>query len=111
MNGARLRRRAHVRLTLIADDLVGDAKFFQQPQHALRAGVIELMNGEHGDFPSRFWRVLRQASVVPAARWKVEMPEITRMLLTAVIYPGNIRRHLGACHESGVRHPLRRLRG
>jgi hypothetical protein len=43
------------------------------------------MDGEHRDSPSRFWRIARQALVVPAARRKVEMAEkadITRMLLT-----------------------------
>jgi hypothetical protein len=43
------------------------------------------MDGEHRDSPKPPWRISRQALVVPAARWKVEMPEkadITRMLLT-----------------------------
>jgi hypothetical protein len=48
MDRAQLRRRAHVRLTLVADDLIGHAEFFQQPQHPLRAGIIEVMDGEHG---------------------------------------------------------------
>ena len=37
MDGAQLRRRAHVRLALIADDLIGHTEFFQQPEHTLRA--------------------------------------------------------------------------
>src|ERR1700716_524035 len=55
MNRAQLGRRAHIRLTLIADDLVRKPKFFQQPQHALGAGIVEMMDGEHGDSPSGFW--------------------------------------------------------
>src|ERR1700680_4088657 len=106
MNRAQFRRRAHVRPTLIADDLVGDAKFFQQPQHALGAGVIEMMDGEHGDSPSGLAH-LAPRLVVPAARREVELPEeadITRMLLTNEIYPGNtVHRNSGAFHESGVR--------
>jgi hypothetical protein len=51
MNRAQFGRRPHVRLTLIADDLVGNAEFFQQPQHALGAGIVEVMNGEHGVSP------------------------------------------------------------
>jgi hypothetical protein len=35
-------------LTLIADDLVGNAKLLQQPQHALGTGVVEVMDDEHG---------------------------------------------------------------
>src|SRR5712691_9050264 len=51
MDRAQLRRRAHVRLTLIADDLVSHAEFLQQPQHALGAGIVEMMDGQHGEFP------------------------------------------------------------
>ena len=53
MDRAKLGRRAHVRLPLIADDLVGHAEFFQEPQHALRAGIVEMMDNEHGDSPGR----------------------------------------------------------
>ena len=42
MNRAQLGRRAHVRLTLIADDLVGYAKLLKQPEHALGAGIVEM---------------------------------------------------------------------
>ncbi len=48
VNRAQFCRRPHVRLTLIPDDLVGDAKLLQQPQHALGTGVVEVMDGEHG---------------------------------------------------------------
>ena len=48
VNGAQFLRRAHVRLALIADDLVGHAELFEQPQHALRAGIVEMMNRQHG---------------------------------------------------------------
>ncbi len=51
MDRAQLRRRAHIRLTLIADDLISHAEFLQQPQHALGAGVVEMMDGQHGEFP------------------------------------------------------------
>ena len=32
-------------------DFVGKAKFLQQPQHPLGAGIVEMMEREHGDFP------------------------------------------------------------
>jgi hypothetical protein len=48
MNGAQLLWRPHVRLTLVADDLVRDAELFEEPQHALRAGIVEMMNRQHG---------------------------------------------------------------
>jgi hypothetical protein len=51
MDRAQLRRRAHIRLTLIADDFVRHAKLFQQPQHALGTGIVEMMDGQHGEFP------------------------------------------------------------
>ena len=37
MNVAQFFGRAHISLTLIADDLVRHAQFLQQPQHTLRA--------------------------------------------------------------------------
>ena len=84
MDRAQLGRRAHVGLALVADDLVGHAEFFQQPQHALRAGIVEMMDGEHGDSPGR--RALRRALVVPAATAESRDARtrryITRMLLT-----------------------------
>src|ERR1700720_1308423 len=48
MDGAQLGRRAHVGLTLVTDDLVGDAKLLEQPQQALRTGIVEVMDDEHG---------------------------------------------------------------
>src|SRR3981081_1254573 len=93
MDCAQFGRRAHVRLTLVAHDLVRYAKLFQQPQHALGAGIVEVMNGKHGGSPRTLAR-RRDALVVPARRGKVEMLQqggnITRMLLTRLIYPGNI---------------------
>src|SRR6266446_10052856 len=93
MDGAQLRRRTHVRLTPVADDLVGDAKFLQQPQHALRAGVVEMMNGEHCDSPQPLLALLRAIRWCQPRAGKSRCPErgdITRMLLTDEIYPGNI---------------------
>ena len=59
-----------------------------------------MMDDEHRYSPKRLLAHLALDLVVPAARWKVEVPEkadITRMLLTELIYPGNIvRRNLGA---------------
>ena len=66
MNGAQFRGRAHVRLALIADDLIGDAEFFEQPQHALRAGIVEMMHRQHGRPP-------KCRALVPAGCGKVEM--------------------------------------
>src|SRR6476660_5542399 len=93
MNRAQLRRRAHVRLALVADDLVGDAKFFQEPQHALRAGVVEMMDGEHRDSPKPLLALLRAVRWCQPRAGKSRCPkrgDITRMLLTDEIYPGNI---------------------
>jgi hypothetical protein len=51
VNGAQFPRRAHVGLALIAHDLVGHGEFFEQPQHALRAGIVEMMHRQHGRPP------------------------------------------------------------
>jgi hypothetical protein len=79
-------------LTLIADDLVGHAKLLKQPEHALGAGIVEMMDGEHGWSPGVGASARRL--VVPAGRWKVEMAraetDITLILSTKQIYPGNI---------------------
>src|SRR5216683_3611996 len=42
------RRQPRLRVALIVLHLVGHAEFFQQPQNPLRAGVVEMMDGEHG---------------------------------------------------------------
>src|SRR5258708_34771885 len=69
MNLAQLFRRAHIGLTLIADDIVGNAELFQQPQHPLRARIVEMMNGQHGCPPDiGAWR----GGLVPAGGAKVE---------------------------------------
>src|SRR6476620_12309530 len=47
MDRAQFFWRTHVGLALVAHNLVGDAEFFEQPQHALRAGIVEMMNGQH----------------------------------------------------------------
>jgi len=62
MDRAQLCRRVHIWLTLIADDRVGQVQLFQQPQHALRARVIEMMDGEHNDSPG-------DTSLLFGARW------------------------------------------
>src|SRR3546814_151110 len=36
-------------IALVALDLVRDLQLFEQPQHALRAGVVEVMDGDHAD--------------------------------------------------------------
>src|SRR5258706_2854945 len=43
-------RKPWLRAALIALHLIGYPQFFQQPQNPLRAGVIEMMQGEHGCF-------------------------------------------------------------
>src|ERR1700738_3368750 len=58
MNRAQFCRRPHVRLALIADDFIGHAQFLEQPQHTLGTGIVEVMDGEHGDSPQRLWRSL-----------------------------------------------------
>src|SRR5260221_8117590 len=108
MNLAQLFRRAHVGLTLIAHDVVGNAELFEQPQHALRARIVEMMNRQHGwsprarafssevDTGSHEENASKQEScawrggLVPAGGGKVEMPAtgdgqgdiFTRVILT-----------------------------
>src|SRR5260370_12902586 len=91
MDRAQLFGRAHVRLTLMADDLVRHAKLFQQPQHALRTGIVEMMDGEHDGSPARAadGRRLGGASRTQESRDGGRC-YFTRMLLTDPIYPGNI---------------------
>ena len=49
MHGAQLGRREHgVGIALIALDFVLDAQFFEHPEHALRTGIVEMVNDEHG---------------------------------------------------------------
>jgi hypothetical protein len=86
MDGAQFRRRAHVGAPLIADDLVGDAEFFQKPQHALRAGIVEMMDGDHGDFPwdRRLGAAPGGASRLPESRDLSAPGDITAVLLTKV---------------------------
>src|SRR5690606_39381930 len=38
----------YVGLPLVAHDLVRNAQFLEQPQHALRTGIVEVMNRQHG---------------------------------------------------------------
>jgi hypothetical protein len=70
-----------------------------------------MMDGEHGGPPDVALFAARL--VVPAGRWKVEMPRrayITRMLLTKQIYPDNIwARNQEFCNEPGVGDRLHRL--
>src|ERR1700730_17906313 len=70
MDRAQLLWRAHVGLTLIAHDLVRYAQFFQEPQHALRARIVEMMNRQHWRPP--VCRVARRwcQSVEAKSRWK-----------------------------------------
>src|SRR5712671_3388812 len=89
MDGAQLGRRAHVGLTLVTDDLVGDTKLLEQPQHALRTGIVEVMDDEHGLGLSGKAATFALKLVVPAARWKVEMPS-TRSFYPDVIDPLNL---------------------
>src|SRR3982074_3585157 len=111
MDRAQFLWRTHVGLTLVADNLVGHAKLFQQPQHALRARIVQVMDGEHGD--PRCLALVAPYSVVPVAHGKVEMARsasITRILLTPKIYPGNIGGNVrGISGEFGVWHLLHRL--
>src|ERR1700756_2641165 len=69
MDRAQLRRRAHVRLALIAHDVVGHAEPFQQPQHALRVGIVEMMDGEHGVSPVRTLEATLVAAKTGVGDW------------------------------------------
>ena len=73
--------RPHVRLALIANDLVGDAEFLEQPQHALRAGIVEMVDRQHWHSPGV------GAAFVPAGRAKVETAK-----RRSKIYPDDIDR-------------------
>src|SRR5437879_5784249 len=49
MHLAQRRRREHgLRVALIALDVVGEAELLEQPQHALRARVVEVVDDDHG---------------------------------------------------------------
>ena len=45
------RRQAGDGIALVALDLVVEAKFLQQPQDALGAGLVEVMDDDHGGSP------------------------------------------------------------
>jgi hypothetical protein len=52
MHGAQFGRRQHgVGIALIRLDFIINAQFFQHPEHALRARIVEVMNNEHGGLP------------------------------------------------------------
>jgi hypothetical protein len=49
MHLEQLRRREHrLRVALVLLDLVRNAELLEQPQHALRAGVVEVVDDDHG---------------------------------------------------------------
>ena len=89
MNGAQLLRRPHVRLALIADDLVGHAELFEQPQHALRAGIVEMMNRQHG-VPFN-WPPLVPAGRTAKSRRPEEQLDIYPGDIDIQIYPGKYK--------------------
>ena len=45
------RRQPRLWIALIAHHLMGRAQFFQEPEDALRAGVVKVMQREHGALP------------------------------------------------------------
>jgi hypothetical protein len=48
VDGAQFRRRQHrLRIALVFLDLVVQAQFFKQPQDALRARVVQMVDGDH----------------------------------------------------------------
>src|SRR6185437_9370404 len=54
MHAPEFRRRQHgLRVALVALDLVRHAKFFQQPQDALRARIVEVVESDHSVVPER----------------------------------------------------------
>src|SRR5438105_4017678 len=98
MDGAQFLRRTHVGLALIAHDLVGHAELFEQPQHALGARIVEMMNRQHRRPPQNLSGVpvsgLRGISDRSALAQRTKAPRrcdiemITRVILTAKLYPG-----------------------
>ena len=49
MHRLQFRRREHGRgVALVALHLIGHAELLQQPQDALRARIVEMMDGDHG---------------------------------------------------------------
>ena len=48
-------RQHRLRVALVAHDLVGQLQFLEQPQHALRAGVVQMVHGDHRQALRR-WR-------------------------------------------------------
>src|SRR3954447_12347888 len=103
MNGAQFLWSAHVGLALIAHDLVGHGELFEQPQHALRAGIVEMVHRQHG------------RPLIDGPRWCQPGAGKSRWLargpgsLTGLIYPGNISPDLRNAHESRAGSRLYRL--
>src|SRR5436305_6912848 len=86
MHRLKLRRRQPRRcVALITFHLVGRAEFFQQPQNPLRAGVIEMMKREHGDFLG-CWFERRGVSEV-FTRGKRYNPRIPEYGAQSPVYP------------------------
>jgi hypothetical protein len=57
VHGAQLRRRQHrLRVALVFLDLVFQAEFLQQPQDALGAGVVQVVDDDHGRRGRMKWR-------------------------------------------------------
>ena len=59
MDRAQLFGRAHVRLALVAHDLVRRAEFLKEPQHALTARIVQVMDDDHGVGRMAKWRMAR----------------------------------------------------
>ena len=58
MHRTQLGRRQHrFRIALVTLDLVRHAEFFEQPQHTLRAGVVQMMDDQHGSRDGGQWSV------------------------------------------------------
>ena len=47
------RREHRLRVALVALDLVLDAELLEQPEHALRARIVEVVDGEHRPLAGR----------------------------------------------------------
>src|SRR5215469_2016199 len=45
------RRQPGLRIALIALDPIGEAQLLEEPQDALRSGVVEVVNDNHGHLP------------------------------------------------------------
>src|SRR5258706_2813995 len=70
MNRCQFRRRQHGRaVALVADDFIALVQFFQQPQDAMRTGIIEGVNLNHPQLSGRAGDEVMRGDEAELGRW------------------------------------------